>query len=305
MSSNSLIVVTGPTAIGKTNLAIKIALNYGTEIVSADSRQFYKEMGIGTAKPTPQETAMVKHHFVDSISIQETYSAGKFEIDALATLNQIFNQHSLAVMVGGSGLFVKAVTEGFDVFPEVEPTVRESLNQTYASEGITRLQSQLQTLDPAYAAEVDLNNPQRIIRALEVCLTTGKPYSSFRARSAQDSRPFQSIKIGLNIERPQLYDRINTRVDMMVAQGLLEEVERLLPYRNLNALNTVGYSEIFDHLDGKISFDEAIERIKQNTRRFAKRQLTWFRKDTEIAWFDPEDYSSILNFIDNRLSGQK
>jgi len=305
MSSKSLIVVTGPTAIGKTNLAIKIALNYGTEIVSADSRQFYKEMSIGTAKPTEDETAVVKHHFVDSISIQETYSAGKFETEALATLNKIFEHHPVAVMVGGSGLFVKAVTEGFDVFPEVDPTVRENLNQTYANEGITFLQSQLQILDPIYAAEVDLDNPQRIIRALEVSLTTGRPYSSFRATNTKDSRPFQSIKIGLNMERPHLYDRINKRVDMMIEQGLLEEVERLLPYRNLNALNTVGYSEIFDHLDGKISLDEAVERIKQNTRRFAKRQLTWFRKDTEIVWFHPDDYSSIRNFIDSKLTSRK
>ena len=302
MSAKSLIVVTGPTAVGKTDLAIKIALNYGTEIVSADSRQFYKEMSIGTAKPTEDETAIVKHHFVDSISIQEIYSAGKFETEALATLNKIFEHHPVAVMVGGSGLFVKAVTEGFDVFPEVDPTVRENLNQIYANEAITFLQSQLRTLDPTYAAEVDLDNPQRIVRALEVSLTTGKPYSSFRATNTRGSRLFQSIKIGLNMERSQLYDRINKRVDMMIEHGLLKEVERLLPYRNLNALNTVGYAEIFDYLDGKISLEEAVERIKQNTRRFAKRQLTWFRKDTEIVWFDPQDYSSILNFINSRLN---
>jgi len=302
MSSKSLIVVTGPTAIGKTDLAIKLALNYGTEIVSADSRQFYKEMSIGTAKPTEDETAIVKHHFVDSISIQETYSAGKFETEALATLNKIFEHHSVAVMVGGSGLFVKAVTEGFDVFPEVDPAVRENLNQIYANEGITFLQTQLRTLDPTYASEVDLDNPQRIIRALEVSLTTGKPYSSFRVTNTRGNRLFQSIKIGLNMERSQLYDRINKRVDMMIEHGLLEEVERLLPYRNLNALNTVGYAEIFDYLDGKISLEEAVERIKQNTRRFAKRQLTWFRKDKEIVWFDPQDYSSILNFINSRLN---
>lgn len=304
MSTNSLIVVTGPTAIGKTDLAIKIALNYGTEIVSADSRQFYKEMSIGTAKPNETETAVVKHHFVNSISIQETYSAGKFETEALERLNEIFSKHPYAVMVGGSGLFVKAVTEGFDIFPEVDPAVRESLNQTYSMEGIAVLQSQLQSLDPSYALEVDLDNPQRIIRALEVCLTTGRPYSSFRAENTKSSRIFQSIKIGLNMERSQLYDRINRRVDMMMEQGLLGEVQRLLPFRNLNALNTVGYSEIFDHLDGKISLDEAVDRIKQNTRRFAKRQLTWFRKDNEIVWFHPEDYSSILNFIESKLTSR-
>jgi tRNA dimethylallyltransferase len=305
MNSKSLIVVTGPTAIGKTDLAIKIALNYGTEIVSADSRQFYKEMSIGTAKPTENETAMVRHHFVDSISIQESYSAGKFEAEALTTLDKIFEHQPIAVMVGGSGLFVKAVTDGFDVFPEVDPAVRENLNQTYAKEGIAFLQSELRTLDPTYAMEVDLDNPQRIIRALEVSLSTGRPYSSFRATNTKNSRPFQTIKIGLDMERAQLYNRINKRVDMMIEQGLLKEVERLLPFRHLNALNTVGYSEIFDHLDGKISLDEAVERIKQNTRRFAKRQLTWFRKDPDIVWFHPEDYPSILNFINSRLNNTK
>lgn len=305
MNSKSLIVVTGPTAIGKTSLAIKIALNYGTEIVSADSRQFYKEMSIGTAKPTEDEMAAVKHHFVDSISIEESYSAGKFETEALSKLNEIFSTCPVAVMVGGSGLFIKAVTEGFDVFPEVDPTVRENLNKILAEDGILTLQSQLHALDPTYAREVDIDNPQRIIRALEVSLSTGKPYSSFRAKNTENSRPFESIKIGLNMDRSQLYDRINKRVDMMMQQVLLEEVERLLPYRNLNALNTVGYSEIFDYLDGKISLDEAIEHIKQNTRRFAKRQLTWFRKDADITWFQPDDYPSILNFIDSRLAGKK
>lgn len=302
MDVNSLIVVTGPTAIGKTSLAIKIALNYGTEILSADSRQFYKEMSIGTAKPTEDETAEVKHHFVDSISIHENYSAGKFEAEALNKLNDIFNTHAVAVMVGGSGLFVKAVTEGFDVFPEIDPAVRENLNKILAESGILALQEQLQSLDPTYAREVDINNPQRVIRALEVSITTGKPYSSFKAKNTKNSRSFESIKIGLNMERSQLYDRINKRVDLMMEQGLLQEVEGLLRYRNLNALNTVGYSEIFEYLDGKISLDEAIEQIKQNTRRFAKRQLTWFRKDTDIKWFHPEDYSSILKFIDSRLS---
>lgn len=301
MSSKSLIVVTGPTAIGKTDLAIKIALDYGTEIVSADSRQFYKEMSIGTAKPTEDETALVKHHFVDSISIQDTYSAGKFETEALNTLKEIFNYHNVAVMVGGSGLFVKAVTEGFDVFPEIDPKVREHLNDIYATEGINPLQILLKNLDPQYAVEVDLANPQRIIRALEVCLSTGKPYSSFRSTRSIDARPFKSIKIGLDMERLQLYNRINKRVDDMVEHGLLAEVERLLPNRNLNALNTVGYSELFDHLDGKTSLEEAVERIKQNTRRFAKRQLTWFRKDTEIVWFNPQDYNSIMKFINSRL----
>lgn len=302
MTSNTLIAVTGPTAIGKTSLAIKIALNYDTEIVSADSRQFYKEMAIGTAKPTPDETSAVKHHFVDSISINEPYSAGRFESEALSTLDSIFLKRPVAVMVGGSGLFVKAVTEGFDEFPDVLPEIREQLNRKYSEQGLSTLQSQLKELDPAYASEVDLDNPQRVIRALEVCLATNKPYSSFRAQQTKHHRNFRSIKIGLNMERQDLYERINKRVDIMMEEGLLEEVRRLLPYRQLNALNTVGYAEIFDYIDGQLSLEEAVERVKQNTRRFAKRQLTWFRKDKEITWFHPDDYSSIINFINERLN---
>ncbi|WP_069660721.1 tRNA (adenosine(37)-N6)-dimethylallyltransferase MiaA [Arcticibacter eurypsychrophilus] len=299
-SDNTLIVIAGPTAIGKTELAIKVALNFDTEIISADSRQFYKEMSIGSAKPNQTELEAVKHHFIDSISIEESYSAGSFENEALFKLNEIYHKKNTVVLVGGSGLFIKAVCEGFDEFPDVDPLVRDLLNKEYAAKGIQTLQDQLEKLDPSYAKEVDLNNPQRLIRALEVCISTGQPFSIYRSNSIKQNRPFSSIKIGLNMERPLLYERINKRVDMMIVAGLVDEVEKLKPFRHLNALNTVGYSEIFDYLDGSLSLEQAIDKIKQNTRRFAKRQLTWFRKDPEISWFHPEDYSSIISHINQQ-----
>ena len=300
-SDNALIVIAGPTAIGKTDLAIKIALDFDTEILSADSRQFYKEMSIGTAKPNQNELDLVKHHFIDSISIEESYSAGSFENDALLKLGQIYSNKNTAVLVGGSGLFIKAVCEGFDVFPNVDPLVRDLLNKRYADEGIQTLQDQLVHLDPAYASEVDINNPQRLIRALEVCISTGKPFSLYRLNAIKQNRCFSSIKIGLNMDRPLLYERINKRVDMMIEAGLVNEVEKLRPFRHLNALNTVGYSEIFDYLDGSLTLEQAIDKIKQNTRRFAKRQLTWFRKDPEINWFHPEDYTGITLYINQLM----
>ncbi|EOR92962.1 tRNA delta(2)-isopentenylpyrophosphate transferase [Arcticibacter svalbardensis MN12-7] len=296
-SHNALIVIAGPTAIGKTELAIKVALNYDTEIISADSRQFYKEMSIGTAKPNQTELGTVKHHFIDSISIEESYSAGRFENETLHQLNEIYKKKNTAVLVGGSGLFIKAVCEGFDEFPDVDPLVRDFLNKEYADKGIQTLQDQLLELDPSYAKEVDLNNPQRLIRALEVCMSTGQPFSLYRSNSIKLNRPFSSIKIGLNMDRPLLYERINKRVDMMIQAGLVDEVDKLKPFRHLNALNTVGYAEIFDYLDGSSSLEQAIDKIKQNTRRFAKRQLTWFRKDPDITWFHPEDYRGIISHI--------
>jgi tRNA dimethylallyltransferase len=296
MSDKVLIIIAGPTAIGKTELAIKIARHFKTEIVSADSRQFYKEMEIGTAKPSAEELASVKHHFINSISISDDYSVGDFEKQGLETLEGIFENNNFAVLAGGSGLFIKAITEGFDILPKADPQVRAELNQIFENEGIKPLQDKLNLLDPEYYKEVDLNNPQRIIRALEVSISSGKPFSSFRTKH-QSKRPFKTIKIGLNINREDLYNRINFRVDQMVKAGLFEEVKTLLPYRSLNALNTVGYSEIFDAFDKKISFDQAIENIKQNTRRFAKRQLTWFRKDPEIYWFQPTQFDEIINLI--------
>jgi tRNA dimethylallyltransferase len=289
-AQKTLLVITGPTAAGKTAAAIEIAQRLKTEIVSADSRQFYREMSIGTAKPSAEELAAVKHHFIDSHSIHDNFTVGDFEKKGLAVIESLFQQHDVVLLVGGSGLFIKAICEGLDELPQAAPGVREALNETFSEQGIGFLQEKLKAVDPAYYRQVDLNNPQRLIRALEVYESTGKPFSSYRTAPV-NARPFNIVKIGLTLPREQLYDRINKRVDQMVAQGLVEEVRSLLPYRHLNALNTVGYSELFDYFDGKIGLDTAIDLIKQNTRRFAKRQLTWFRKDTSIQWYNPMELS--------------
>jgi len=295
--SKTLIVIAGPTAIGKTDLAIKIAQHYHSEIISADSRQFYKEMHIGTAKPSTEELAAVRHHFIDSHSITEPFTVGDFEEQALALINELFEKHDKVVVAGGSGLFIKAITDGFDKLPKAPPELREELNQLFAQKGIETLQQKLKELDPQYSEEVDLSNPQRLIRALEVCISTGLPFSSFRTKETQQ-RDFNIIKIALNTEREKLYERINLRVDLMVKAGLIEEVKALIPYRNFNALNTVGYSELFEYFDGKISLQQAIDAIKQNTRRFAKRQLTWFRREEGINWFEPTQFQEIIQHID-------
>lgn len=289
-AQKTLLVITGPTATGKTAAAVEIAQRLNTEIVSADSRQFYREMSIGTAKPSAEELSAVKHHFIDSHSIHDNFTVGNFEKEGLAAIESLFQQHDVVLLVGGSGLFIKAICEGFDELPQAAPGVRETLNEAFNAHGINFLQEKLKAVDPAYYHQVDLNNPQRLIRALEVYESTGKPFSSYRTAPV-NARPFNIVKIGLTLPREQLYDRINKRVDQMVAQGLVEEVRSLLPYRHLNALNTVGYSELFDYFDGKIGLDAAIDLIKQNTRRFAKRQLTWFRKDTSIQWYNPIELS--------------
>jgi len=291
--NHQLIVIAGPTAAGKTAAAIELAKYYKTVIVSADSRQFYREISIGTAKPNDDELAAVKHYFINSLSITETFTAGDYEKQSLELLNDLFKMHNVVILVGGSGLFIKAVCEGFDEFPNPTPGLREKLNREFDEKGIGYLQEKLKTADHEYYELVDLNNPQRVIRALEVFETTGKPYSSYR-KSSINNRPFGIIKLGLNLPREILYRRINQRVDDMVKQGLVEEVNSLLPYRHLNALNTVGYSELFDYFDGKTDLPTAIGLIKQNTRRFAKRQITWFRKDDGILWFE-SDKQSLVN----------
>lgn len=296
----SLLVVVGPTAVGKTALAIQLAQHFQTEILSADSRQFYREMAIGTAKPSPEELAMVPHHFVDSHSLAEPYSAGDFESQALAKLTELFQVHDQVVMVGGSGLFIKAVCEGLDNLPKAEAGVRERLNAEFEQDGIAGLQARLASLDPVYYAAVDQQNPQRIIRALEVCESTGQPFSSFLTK-AQQQRPFQIITIGLNMPRPLLYDRINRRVDIMMEAGLVEEVRSLIEYRALPALMTVGYSEIFDYFDGQLTLAEAVDKIKQNSRRYAKRQLTWFNKDPNTSWFEPHEIDAVIDFVKPQL----
>lgn len=294
--NKTLIVIAGPTASGKTAAAIQLAQHYNTVIVSADSRQFFREMSIGTAKPTEAELATAPHYFINSHSITEPFSVGDFERQCMQLLDDLFKKHDMVILVGGSGLYIKAITEGFDELPTANPDIRDRLNTELAANGIASLQERLKGADPSYYTEVDINNPQRVIRALEVYEATGNPISSYR-KSTINKRPFNIIKFGLDMPREKLYDRINQRVDIMVKDGLVEEVAALTPYRSYNALNTVGYSELFNYFDGKTDVDTALAAIKQNTRRFAKRQLTWFRKDKEIIWMDAGDKKLVDNMI--------
>lgn len=296
----TLIVVVGPTAIGKTSLAITLAKHYQTEVISADSRQFFREMSIGTAKPSEEELAEAPHHFINSHSITQLFSTGDFEVQALALIEKLFTVHDVIIMVGGSGLYINAICNGLDEMPEIDLNIREQLNQQFANEGIEAIRNQLATLDPEYFEKVDQSNPQRMIRGLEVVLSTGQKLSSFLT-SNKKKRPFNIIKIGLNTDREKLYHQINHRVDLMIESGLVDEVKSLAPYKELNALKTVGYSEIFDYLEGKTDLPTAIDKIKQNTRRFAKRQLTWFRKDTETTWFEPRQDKEVIDFVDQQL----
>lgn len=296
-----LVSIIGPTAIGKTNLSIGIAKHFNTEIISADSRQFYKEMRIGTAVPSEKELATIKHHFIHHKSIQETYTVGDFEKDALSRLDTLFKHHKCVVMVGGSGLYVDAVIHGLDDFPDVDPKIRKSLNLRLKNEGLLALQKELKARDAIAFDTIAIDNPHRVIRALEICIATNQPYSSFLNKKKQ-TRPFNTISIGLTADRELIYNRINKRVDLMVEQGLVEEVKQLLPYKNLNALNTVGYKELFKYFEGEWSMEFAISEIKKNTRRFAKRQLTWFKKDTNIHWFNyDDDLQRMLSFIEVQI----
>ncbi|WP_040492350.1 tRNA (adenosine(37)-N6)-dimethylallyltransferase MiaA [Xanthomarina gelatinilytica] len=282
--TKTLISIVGPTAIGKTALSIKLANDFNTEIISADSRQFFKEMQIGTAAPTPSELAQAKHHFIHHKSVEDDYNVGAFEKDALHLLKQLFKTHDTVIMVGGSGLYVDAVTQGLDHFPKVPASIREQLNKQFKEEGLQALQEQLKTLDPNSYKHIAIDNPQRVIRALEVSIGSGKPYSSF-LNKAKNKRDFKTISIGLTAERDIIYYRINNRVDLMMEQGLLTEVKNLQDKKHLNALNTVGYKELFKYLNGEWTLDFAVSEIKKNSRRFAKRQLTWFRKKEDILWF--------------------
>ena len=297
-SKKTLITIVGPTGIGKTSLSILIASYFKTEIISCDSRQFYKEMTIGTAVPEKEELAEVPHHFIQNRSVFEDYNVGAFERDALNVLDTLFKKHNIVVMVGGSGLYVKAVLEGLDDFPKIDPTIRLELNNIYKNEGIIPLQQQLKKLDIETYNTISLDNPQRIIRALEICIGTNLPYSSFKGKGKR-KRDFESIIVGLNGDRQKIYDRINYRVDLMVKKGLLDEAKKLHPQKSLNALQTVGYKELFLFFDGKITKEYAVEEIKKNTRRFAKRQLTWFKKNTNIMWFDFEaDFSDLIKNLE-------
>lgn len=295
-----LIVVLGPTAVGKTTFAIDLANEFDTEIISADSRQFFREMNIGTAKPNKEELRQVKHHFINSLSIQDEYNVGMFEREALKTIETIFKKKDIAIMVGGSGLYINAVCNGFDDMPEADNGIRKQLTLLYQDKGIELLQKKLKESDEEHYNKIDLSNPHRLIRAIEVCMITGKKYSDFRKRENKN-RTFTSIKIGLNIEREELYKKINLRVDDMMKSGLLEEVKSLSGFKHLNSLNTVGYKEIFEYLEEKTDLQSAIEKIKQHTRNFAKRQLTWFRKDKDIKWFYPAEKEQALLFLKKRV----
>lgn len=301
MPQNTLIVIVGPTAIGKTALAIELAQMYSTEIISTDSRQFFKEMAIGTAKPSADELSTVKHHFINSHSVQDFFSTGDYEIEALKSIEKLFENHKIVVAVGGSGLYVNALCNGLDELPEIDLSIREKLNKRLETDGIDAIRQELKRVDPIYFDQVDSNNPQRMIRGLEMYLSNGITLSSLLTKEKK-TRPFNILKIGLNMDRAALYERINDRVDNMINSGLIQEVQSLLPFKALNALKTVGYSEIFDYLDGIISLEEAISKIKQNTRRFAKRQLTWFNKDTEIKWFEPSQSTDIKEFLTQKIS---
>lgn len=288
ISDRTLVVITGPTASGKTEAAIRVASHLHTEILSADSRQFFRELKIGTATPTEEELALVKHHFIGHLSIHDNYNVSSFEKDALLRLDKLFEKHATVVMTGGSGLYVNAVCHGIDDLPDPDPAVREQLKGLLAAKGIGALQERLTMLDPEYAGQVDLLNPARLIRALEVCITTGVSYSSLRTH-VMKQRSFRVKKLGLTVPREILNDRINKRVDRMIESGLVEEARRLYPFRHLNALNTVGYQEMFDYFDGSVTLQRAIDNIKTNTRRYAKRQMTWLRRDPEISWTEPEN----------------
>jgi tRNA dimethylallyltransferase len=299
-SHKNLIVVVGSTAVGKTDVAIRIALRFQTEIISADSRQMYKEMNIGTAKPNKEQLAQVPHHFIDTHSIHETFNASRYADEALAKIELLFQRYNTLVLCGGSGLYVKAVCEGFDAIPEVPPEIRQELNEQYHNYGLTWLQEKMKQLDPGNFGMIDQQNPQRLIRALEVVIGTGMSIRDFQHRKSI-GRPFNSVKVGLNIDRQALYRRIDDRMDRMIEQGLFEEARELYPFKDLNALQTVGYQEIFGYFDGRYDRSEAVRLLKQNSRRYAKRQLTWFQKDKEIKWFDPSDVEKIFDWLEEQI----
>ena len=302
LNQKTLVVITGPTAVGKTALCVKIAQHFNTEIISADSRQFYQELSIGTAKPSPQEMEGIPHHLINSHSITENINASDFEKTALDILTQLFKKHQIVILTGGSGLYIDALCDGFDEnIPKANPSIRKELEEIYQKHGITILQEKLQQLDPVFYEEVDRSNVQRLQRAIEVCMTTNSTYSELR-KGIKQERPFNILKIGLEREREELFTRINQRVDKMMQQGLLDEVKQVKKYRKHNALKTVGYTELFNYLDKNISLEDAIEKIKVNTRRYAKRQLGWFHKDNDYNWFHPDDQKSIITFIENNQS---
>ncbi len=296
----TLIIITGPTAVGKTDLCVKIAKILDTEVVSADSRQFYRELAVGTAKPSIEEMDGVKHHFIDSHSIQDYYSVGDFERDCLAVLEEIFQKKDVAILTGGSGMFIKMITDGIDEMPEADLVLRQNLAQRLENEGLEVLANELKNLDSTYYEQVDIQNTQRVLRALEVCISTGKPFSSFR-KNQKVERPFKMIKIALERPREELYARIDQRMDIMLANGLEAEAKSVKDFRDHYALKTVGYREIYEHLDGKYDREEMVRLLKRNSRRYAKRQMTWFKNQDEFQWFDAKDEEGIIAFVEDSL----
>lgn len=292
-----LIVLLGPTGVGKTDISIDIASHSGCEIISADSRQFYKEMKIGTAVPSPDQLSLINHHFIGFLSVKDYYSSSLFERDVLKILPSLFEKKNTVIMTGGSGMYIDAVCNGIDNIPDVDPEIREKYTKKYREAGIEGLRIELKLLDPEHYDKVDLKNPKRIIRALEICGSTGRPYSSFLTKKTRE-RDFKIIKVGINRPREELYQRINLRVDEMIRLGLEDEVKSLLDYKGLNSLNSVGYRELFDYFEGKTTREKAIDLIKRNTRRYAKRQMTWWGKDKEIRWFMADQKKEIISFIE-------
>ncbi|MBS9767678.1 MAG: tRNA (adenosine(37)-N6)-dimethylallyltransferase MiaA [Flavobacteriaceae bacterium] len=297
----TLVVLVGATAVGKTDTSIAVAKHFDTEIISADSRQFFKEMNIGTAVPEPEQLATVKHHFIQHLSIQDYYSSYDFEQDAIALAMQLFEEKDVVVLTGGSMLYIDAICKGIDDIPTISAEIREQIERDYQEKGLAYLQERLKILDPVFYEEVDLQNPKRLLHAVEVCVQAGKPYSQLRTNTAK-KRPFQILKIGLDRDRAELYERINLRVDLMLKAGLEEEVRNLYPLRGLNALKTVGYKEFFGYFDGKYDRDEAIRLVKRNSRHYAKRQLSWFRRDAEIQWFHPDNVVAVNGYIEQFLN---
>lgn len=300
---NTLIVLLGPTGIGKTDISINIAKYFNTEIISCDSRQFYKEMIIGTAVPSDKQLKEVKHHFIQHLSIDQYYSASLYEADTVKLLGKLFRKNSIVIMTGGSGLYIDAVCGTIDAIPDVDPDIRKKYQKKFEEQGIESIRTDLLLFDPDHYSRIDLRNPKRILRALEICETTGKPYSSFLKKEGK-KRDFNIIKAGLQTDRESLYSLINSRVDKMIASGLVEEARHLHPRKHLNALNTVGYKELFDCFDNKITLEKAIELIKRNSRRYAKRQITWWARDNDITWFPPGELTQIKSFIEDSLDSQ-
>ena len=299
--TKTLIVLIGPTGVGKTELSLSIAEHFGTCIVSSDSRQLYADLKIGTAAPTPDQLARVPHHFVGTLKLTDYYSAAQYEAEVMSKLEELYQQNDVVVLTGGSMMYVDAICKGIDDIPTVDKETRELMMKRYEEEGLEQLCSELKLLDPEYYQIVDLKNPKRVIHALEICYMTGKTYTSFRTRTTKE-RPFRIINIGLTRDREELYDRINRRVDEMMEEGLLEEAKSVYEYKHLNSLNTVGYKEIFQYLDGEWTLDYAIEKIKQNSRIYSRKQMTWFKRDEDITWFHPDQKEEIMNHINNLLS---